>query len=234
MTAPLPPASTVQVKNNLADSEACALEWKRELALEREADALLCALPHDPDCPTYTEPQLARRGRHCCLLSTGAWLDTLAAGSAQSIQDELMFLAAIAPLSWRERACLRSWILGWTQREIGARWNDPQEVKEERKRAARTRLHASEVNLALPPTQQAISRLLRRALDKCYEAIGVSFTQFSRRAVYRRPITRQGTWRVLCCPFCCEVFVFGLGVDRYCSQSCREAARHRRAYRDRP
>ncbi len=196
--------------------------------MEQAADALLRALPRDPACPVFTETQLARRGRRCCAFSTDAWVELLAGAPPQSALDELSFLAAVTPLSRQERACLQGWMRGWTQREICAHWTELAEKREDVRGksagGAPAMQHAGE---AQTPTQQATSRLLRCALGKCRESVGLSFTQFSRHTLYRRPAGRRGTWRAAICPYCREEFVYGLGIGRYCSQSCREAARHR-------
>lgn len=171
--------------------------------LEQEADALLQSLPRDPDCPTYTEAQLQRyRYTHHV-----ARLDSLihsleTAYPGQSLLDEIAFLASITPMTRRERACLRGWLLGWTQREIGAKWQ----------------------TLLPDVTRKNISRLLRSALRKCYLAEGLTFAQFSRRTLYRRPARRR-PWRAAVCPYCDEPFAWGLGAGRYCSTFCREQAR---------
>ncbi|HZP84442.1 MAG TPA: hypothetical protein VFB21_22600 [Chthonomonadaceae bacterium] len=187
--------------------------WEeREAALEQQADALLRALPRDPDYPAFTEPQLARHSRGRCVVSTDALAEYLAASASQSPIDELAFLASITPLTRRERACLRGWMIGWTQRELRDRWH---------------RLFGSRSACAAP-TQQMISRLLRSALQKCYSAVGLTFAQFSRHALYHRP-ARRAAWRIQRCLFCEEPFVAGLGDGRYCSTRCRESAHGCRA-----
>lgn len=210
----LPPAETGHPREwaNARPLAYTDAREEREAALERQADALLMALPRDPDYPAFTEPQLARHSRGRCVVSTDALAEYLAADAPQSQMDELAFLASITPLTRRERACLRGWMVGWTQQELRDRWN---------------RLFGSEAAHAAPP-QQAISRLLRSALQKCYSAVGLTFAQFSRHALYRRP-ARRAAWRILRCPFCEEPFVAGLGDGRYCSTRCRETAHGCRA-----
>lgn len=194
-----------------AKSEPCGAayrRWEREQTLEREADTLLQRMPRDPDCPIYTERQLARRARSRCVLSIEAVGDVFAdAAPSQAALDELWFLASLTPLTRKERLCLRAWMLGWTQCETAARLAAIRQVL----------------------GQQEVSRALRCALRKCYDAVGLSFVQFSRHALYRRPSHRKANWREQNCLFCKEAYVWGLGEGRYCSASCREAAR--RLYR---
>lgn len=171
--------------------------------LEGEADRLLQSLPRDPDCPTYTEAQLRRyRSAHQVLRldSLTEYVET--AQSAQPLLDELLFLAAVTPLERRERICLRGWLHGLTQREIGTAW-----------------LRSLDRS-----TQQTVSRLLRSALRKLLSAEGLTFAQFSRRILYRRPLRRRD-WRSAVCPHCGEMFAFGLGAGRCCSTFCREQGR---------
>jgi len=150
------------------DSKA---DFRSEEALERAADALLCALPRDPDCPAYTEKQLARSERPYCVVSTEALAEVLIAPhTLQSVRDELLFLAAISPLTRLERLCLRGWVWGWTQREICINPPFCHDVR----------------------AQQAVSRALRAALIKCTGSLGLTFAQFSRHTVYRRPARRRG------------------------------------------
>lgn len=174
--------------------------------LEGVSDALLKEAGFDPDCPTYTETQMARR-----------WLDHFAASAdtleemlsapqpPQTFLDELRFLMAVTPLSRSQRLCLCGWLQGWTQAELRTRWRE-----------------------VAPPKQQYISRMLRRALCLCYEARGLSFAQFSRHSVYRRPARRQEKWRTLICRACGEPYVAGLGAGCFCSTHCREAAQRTR------
>lgn len=173
--------------------------------LEREADRLLRQLPRDPQCPTYTEAQLRRYRQTHHVMRLDSLAESMeATRPSQSFLDELHFLAAITPLNRRERICLRGWLHGWTQREIGQIWWR-----------------------ALDRTsQQTVSRLLRSALRKLLSARGLTFDQFSRRTIYRRP-ARPRNWRSVVCPFCSEVFAYGLGDGRYCSTACREQSTRR-------
>jgi hypothetical protein len=172
--------------------------------LEQEADRLLQTLPRDPNCPTYTEAQMERRRHTHRVVRLERLVETdEVSRPPQSLLDELAFLASVTPLKRRERVCLRGWLLGWTQREIGAHWR----------------------KLLPDDARQNISRLLRSALRKCYRTDGLTFTQFSRHTIYRRP-ARHRLWRSAICPHCGETFAWGLGAGRYCSTACRE--QHRR------
>jgi hypothetical protein len=187
----------------------CRGTWAEEEAREQAADALLRALPKDPDYPTYTDYQLSRHGQGICVASVETLPDArLSSHVDLSAWDELAFLASVTPLTRRERLCLRAWLLGWTQVEMAARW--------------------ARLDCGLQ-TQQSISRALRSALLKCYDARAISFTQFSRRFLYHKPLPRRKSWRALVCRYCREEYVASTGVGRYCSLSCREAAQHRRA-----
>ena len=178
-----------------------------EEALEMAADALLNAQPKDPAYPAYTERQLARHGEGFMMGSVEAMETMLAAvRPTQTALDELKFLITVTSLSRREKICLRAWILGWTQKELSDHW------------AKFTRM----------VSQQSISRWLRTALLKCYDASGIGFHIFSHHAVYRAPMKRREVPRVRICPYCHEIYPFGLGTGRYCSPGCFDAAQYRR------
>lgn len=187
----------------------CRGNWAEEAARERIADALLRAHPRDPDCPFYSERQLARHGRDCMTVTricVERWGDLLeSACPPQSARDELLFLAAITPLDARERTCLRAWILGWTQAEARTLWQDGFEGG----------------------SQQTVSRVLRSALCKCYDGAALTFAAFSRHTLYRRPAARRDRLRTRICAYCQETFVTVTRVGCYCSSGCEAASQHR-------
>lgn len=170
-------------------------EGKRK---EAEADALLNSLPRDPDCPTYTEEQLARRGSR--LVSVDSLADTVTA-PPPALCDELRFLLSVCNLPLMQRLCLRLWIQGYSQEDI----------------ARRSGL-----------SQQSISLRLRRALKKCYDNAPLSFRRFSQHTIYRAPARARNAMILRPCLYCGERFPLGCGCGRYCSTPCRESARRKR------
>lgn len=178
-----------------------------EEALEYAADALLRRGKTAPDYPAYTDERMARQSaiHHAAAVETIG--ETLIAPVSQTLEDELCFLASVTPLSGAERLCLACWLRGWKQEEIRARWESLQDLA----------------------TQQRVSRVLRSALRKCYASRIVTFAQFSRHSVYRRPARRWENWRIRACPYCGERHIASQGTGRYCSSFCRGAAREHRA-----
>ena len=176
--------------------------------LEREADALLRAIPADPECPTYTEEQLLRPDRGGRFGRTSVQFEMMeeaipAPRATQSWKEELEFLASIAHLTLHERSCLQSWMLGLTQDEIGDRMGLRH--------------------------QQTVSLTLRSAARKCYEeGLGVSFSQFSTHPAYRKPIHRKGFSGGRVCRNCEEPFAHFFGSGVCCSTGCREMMTRRR------
>lgn len=143
--------------------------------LEMEADAILRQHPKDPVYPAYTEHQLSRHGENHLQGSVDAMDGMLpAARVGLSAADEILFLMSVTNLSRRERICLRAWILGYNQKETGVLCGDTNRVF----------------------TQQSVYRWLRSALLKIYDARGISFHAFSRRATYRPPFHRREVVRM--------------------------------------
>ena len=173
-----------------------------EKALEAGADALLRIAPPAAASPTYTEAQLERHGEGKRLPLDETLLECVeATQSLEDFLDDLRFLASLSPLSVAERIVLFAALEGDTQDEIAAR-------------------------MVPALSQQRVSRLLRSALRKLYEKWGLSFWQFSRHAIYRRPAKRKHTGRGLFCLRCGDWFPFGLGAGPYCSERCRGNGRH--------
>ncbi len=171
-------------------------------ALETEADRLLGLLPDDPDCPVVNEMQLMRTRREGRVCSFDGLEETAVRETEQDALDELCFLMSVTPLSARERLCLRGWMQGYPQRKMGQFYLD-----------------------GLPPcAQQTAARALMRGLLKCLSGCGLTFRQFSRHTVYRRPAHRE-RHRMSVCPRCGEEFYYGLGAGRFCCSQCREATK---------
>ncbi len=169
-------------------------------ALEREADRLLGLLPDDPNCPAVSEMQLMRSRREGRVCSLEAMDEAIVCETEQDILDELCFLMSVTPLSARERTCLRGWMMGYPQRTFGQFYLE-----------------------TLPPcSQQTAARALMRGLLKCLSGCGLTFRQFSRHTVYRRPAHRE-RHRMSVCPRCNEEFCYGLGAGRFCCSQCRES-----------
>lgn len=166
-----------------------------EIRLELAADALILAHPQDSSLPAYTERQLARRGRRMIPVDS---LAEMTAAPSQSLRDELRFLASVSRLSAELRGCLNLWIDGWTQQEIAQ---------------------------ACAVSQQRVSQRLRAALRICYDAAPLSFRRFSYHTIYRPPRRIRKEMITRRCARCGEEFPLGNGAGRYCSTSCREAAR---------
>ncbi len=190
----------------------CCGNWKQEEEKEEMADAMLRKVPASPDYPAYTEARLRVQSvRHWSSL-TEALEELLERRPSQSLLDEVRFLASMTTLTRLERACLRGWMLGWTQQETGTHW----------------------AAVLGGPEQWRVSRALRSALHKCHDALNLGFAAFSRHAIYRRPGSRnRPTWRRVFCPRCREEFPWGLGIGPYCSQGCRDALHRERAERSR-
>lgn len=127
-----------------------------ETALEDAADALLRQAPKDPERPSYTERQLARRAYRTVSIER---LVETAALPPQSLRDELRFLASVSRMGRETRRYLRLWLDGWAQSEIAE---------------------------GCKVTVQNVSRMLRRALRICYDAEPLSFRQFSHHTVYKK------------------------------------------------
>ena len=138
----------------------------QEHELERMADNLLRGAGEDEAYPAYTDAQLARHGRGVRLPLQEEHLALAAATQTrQDFLNDLKFMAGLTALTRAERRVLDAWIQGQSQNEIVAQWP-----------CGLGRVQ-----------QQQVSRLLRKALEKCYALWELSFTQFSRHTIYRRP-----------------------------------------------
>ena len=179
-------------------------EDTHDLEAEAAADQLLSWLPDDPDCPFMSEFQLMRHRREGRIRSFEGMEESIAGETGQDALDELRFLIAVTPLSARERACLRGWVLGCSQQETQRLW----------------------WNKIPPCSQQAISKALMRGLLKCFTGCELTFRQFCKHTVYRRPARRERQ-RMRVCPHCAEEFCYGLGAGRFCCTACGEAATRR-------
>ena len=176
--------------------------------LEAVANKLLAKAKPSEEYPIYTELQLLRSGEGKIATSASHGFDAteiVEAKAPQNFTEELLFLIQVTELTRVERCVLRGWLQGWTQEQIRRAF--PQE-------AGRY-------------SQQHLSRLLREALVKCYSS-GVSFDDFSKHTIYRKPGGRKGPhYRMMTCRGCGCEFVFGLGAGRfYCSKTCYEASKH--------
>ena len=167
-------------------------------ALERVADRMLQTFPPDPNRPAYTERQLARHGNRLTILSIYSLSERLVA-EPQEFRDELRFLMSVTRLRPEQRRCLRLWVDGWSQWEIAE---------------------------AYGVEQQTISYRIRRALRTCYDSTPLSFRRFSYHSIYRRPQKGRDNTILRKCAHCEDAYSLGVGIGRYCSQRCRETARH--------
>ena len=195
------------ISSGREDFLACRSLWNRtrqgqamEQVLEEQADALLRRAGWDAQCPAYTEAQLARHGQGKRVpLEDGFLENVLAVMGRQEWLDEMRFLAGLACLSGAEHSVLMAALDGDTQEESRRRF--------------------------VPAlSQQTISRLLRSALGKCY-ANDLSFSVFSRHAIYRRPARRRHMERGGYCLRCGDWFPYGAGAGRYCSERCNNSRR---------
>ena len=138
----------------------------QERELEAQADSLLKSAPPSANYPAYTEFQLARHGEGIRLPFQDEFVDTAAAmQTRQDFLSDLHFMAGLTPLTRMERYVLDAWMGDLSQGEIIAQWP----------------------RVFGPVQQQRVSRLLKKALQKCHAAWDLSFTQFSRHTIYRRP-----------------------------------------------
>ena len=138
----------------------------QERELEAQADSLLKSATPSENYPAYTEFQLARHGEGIRLPFQDEFVDSAAATQTrQDFLNDLHFMARLTALTRVERWVLCRWMNDFSQGEIIAQW--PRNFG--------------------PVHQQRISRLLKKALRKCYAAWELSFTQFSRHTIYRRP-----------------------------------------------
>ncbi len=174
---------------------------QEQLRLEQEADALLAAHPVNNECPAYTDRQMERRG--AMLRIPVERIAELPALPSQSLRDELRFLASVTELTVAQRFCFKLWIDGWSQQEIAAK---------------------------LRASQQHVARHLHHALVSCYDSTPLSFRHFCRKAIYRTPVKSRADSRARACYHCGEMYSGRIGNGRYCSPTCKQAAR--RAVKD--
>jgi len=167
-----------------------------EAALEQAADDLLKTASPDPERPIYTERQLARRTVR--IIPIDEMLEITFA-PPQSLQDELRFLASVSHMNREHRRVLDLWVRGWNQREIAT---------------------------AFKISQQFVSQRLRRALGSCYDSVPISFRRFSHHTIYQKRRASRDFAILRQCANCQEEYPLGNGMGRYCSQRCREMARH--------
>ena len=162
----------------------------KEQLLEERADKLIADSSSSGVYPATTELRLSRRGRHAPLDRLPFEIEDKV---NPSVRDELVFLASVSVISRIDRICFRLWVDGCTQTEM-----------------------AHKLNVC----QQAIQRRLRRALLACYDNLPVSFREFSRHTIYRKPSGRGMGFVQRRCRRCEEPFPLGLGFGVYCSSAC--------------
>ena len=167
---------------------------EKEIALEQEADRLLRVAPPNPERPVYTERQLARHGARYVRVRD---LRCSSIGIDADTRDEIRFLANISRLEPFGRTCIRLWIDGWTQQEM-----------------SRT----------MGISQGEVSRQLRDALRACYDHTPITFREFSKHTIYRKPSHGRKSPLPRKCLYCGEAFLMFTGEGRYCSSSCQQAA----------
>ncbi|MCL5283723.1 MAG: hypothetical protein M1330_03295 [Armatimonadetes bacterium] len=165
--------------------------------LEQKADDLLRSERREGDSPVYTEKQLARRGRAAIPVEQ---IEDWVADERRMRYDELRFMLATSRLSGADRLCVDLWLDGYTQHEVAE---------------------------VMGVKQQAVSRRLRQALKRLWEEGALSFWEFSRRVIYRRPVHSHKYCISRICRRCGEEFLVGLGCGIYCSDRCREAGKHK-------
>ncbi len=189
---------------NAAEWPDCRCLWNQSLTgqimeqkLEAGADILLRSVEADAQYPAYTELQMARHGEGKRIVLDDAFLeDFTAAQGGKDLLEEIYFIAPFASLTFAERIVLMAAVAGDTQEQSGRRF--------------------------VPAlAQQQVSRLLRSALNKCYDAWDWSFEKFCRHTVYRRPARRRHTERGGICLRCRDWFPYACGAGRYCSERCR-------------
>ena len=180
----------------------------RDEYLESQADTLLRSSDRGGEFPAYTESQMRRHGKnHHKTYINAAMAEVLVdTRGIQSGAEEIQFVASIVSLSPIELVCLKAWLLGLTQLETSI--------------ACQREF----------PTlcQQAVSRHLRRAQEKCLEAIDVSFNSVSNKRPYHKPLNLTQSWKSGVCRRCDESFISYLGAGCYCSETCRNSSQQSR------
>jgi hypothetical protein len=188
----------------------CAGSPEEEAEKEEYADALLheayASTPRSA-CGTraYTERQMVRKvaGRVTTRLDVTGGESIADWRPSDTTLNTIQFLLSVSQLSRREKYFVRGWMLGWTQQECADRWKAS---------------YGTEGG-------SVISGVLKRALSACCDTAPVSFSAFSRHAIYRKP--RPVADRLARCIHCQEPYPYGTGSGAYCSISCRFAALHR-------
>jgi hypothetical protein len=196
-------AKRFEKARSLSSLRRCAGTRAEEGMKEAIADEMLRGAELEKSRPARSEAALAAAERGRCVIRIDDIAERLiSTRPSQSALDELKFLMGLTPLTRQERYFLRGWILGWTQEETNVRWIDQ----------------------FGPMRRATVSRTLRCALDKCGQNAPISFSAFSRHAVYRKPAHRRETYRMSRCANCSEQYIRSFGDGPYCTSSCRCAA----------
>jgi hypothetical protein len=163
---------------------------REQLENEEAADALLQTAKPIRRRGYHSEKQLAKRDSLCVPIDTLLHECSVA---PQSLREELLFLSSVSGLAGPPLRHLRAWIDGYSQCDIAA---------------------------ATGLTQQRVSQQLRIALFRCYDMHPVSFREFSRRTIYRKPHRQPSVGMYRTCRVCSEPYLLTLGEQGCCSSRC--------------
>ena len=178
-------------------------------SLEAEADEWLKKAPRSGEYPAYTDAQLVRHGegkvssRSLEEMQEGG--EFLQSHATPDYREELDFLIRVSKLTPLEASLVTHWL-------SGSPLNHFRECQPE---------------IAQRFSRQHLARLRFGALKRVLEG-GLTFEQFSRHAVYRKPPQKRLPSIIKACRTCRREFRLSSGLRRvFCSEECRLTARRR-------